>query len=58
MCEDHVNLNRSRSNNLYSDVLGHIQISTNGELKSSPPTVGGVTKIIQNKKRIKTQWIS
>ena len=31
MCEAHVNFNRCRSSNLYSDVLGHIQISTNGD---------------------------
>jgi hypothetical protein len=50
----HVNFDRSHSNEPYSDVLGHIQISTNGELKAGPPKVERVTEIIQKQKRTKT----
>ena len=50
MCEARVNFNRARSNNLYSDVSGHIQISTNGELKSSPPRVEEYWKSFKTKK--------
>jgi hypothetical protein len=49
----HVNFDRSHSNEPYSDVLGHIQISTNGELKAGPPKVERVTKSSKNKKGLK-----